>query len=334
MKYLYILSSNDTDFLLEQALLSINSLRVQMPDAFISLLVDDITASNLNGKRGEIINLVNEYQVITIEKKFNKKARSRYLKTTMRRYIEGDFLYIDNDTIITDSLSDIENTDCDIGAVLNLHLKISEYKKYSKLTLQDIRERDKKLGFVSTFNSNTHFNGGIIFCRDNAAAHNFFAEWHLLWLYCHEKGNTNDQQSFNQTNYSLGNIIHELEGIWNCQILKDGAIRFLHNSRIIHYFASKEIEKVFLLANADIMKKIKETGAVDDNIKDMLKQAKSLFAVNTRLLLIDESLGKFFDSAFYGAARRIFSSKFGAGIEFLFSPVRKYIFTPIRKRIF
>jgi hypothetical protein len=334
MKYLYVLVSDDSDLFLEQALLSITSLRMYMPDAFISLLVDDITEANLIEKRKFILELINEFKVITLDSKFNKKARSRCLKTSMRNHIEGNFLYIDNDTLITTELSDIENIQADIAAVLDWHLYLSEIENISTAHINNIREKDKKLGFVSTFKSNTHFNGGVLFCKDNENGVNFFNEWHKLWLYCFDNGNTNDQQSLNQANYNLGNVIYELEGIWNCQILKDGALRFLYNSRIIHYFASQTQKKPYLLADTFYLHEIKKCGFVNDDIKLLLKTPKSLFLKNARLLYVDNSLNNFFDSAIYGATKRLYYSKFGKGIEYLLSNIRRNMFTPLRKKLY
>jgi hypothetical protein len=39
------------------------------------------------GKRKEILSHVNELKIITIDGHFNKKARSRWLKTSMRQHL-------------------------------------------------------------------------------------------------------------------------------------------------------------------------------------------------------------------------------------------------------
>lgn len=329
MKYLYVLTSCDSDYYFEQALLSITSLRLQMPDAFISLLVDDSTEPNLTGKHGEILNLINELKSVNIDKRFNIKARSRWLKTSMRRHIEGDFLFIDCDTVIADDLSEIDSLNINLGAVLDQHICLSILSNYSPVTFKKRQIFDKKLGFLSTINSDLFFNSGVILCRDNASTHDFFKEWHRLWLYCFEKKSIKDQHSFNQANYNLANVITELPGNWNCQIVMDGSIKYLHDARIIHYFANmyaKE-ENPFILANRVIFEKIKYTGNVDKNIINMLKNPKSHFASNTRLVLIKE----FEKSVTYSVIKKIFYSKIGIIIENIFSFVHIIIFKPIRK---
>jgi len=331
MKYLYVLTSDDSDYYLEQTLLSITSLRLYMPDAFVVLLVDDVTEANLTGKRAEILKLITELKSIKIDSRFNKKARSRWLKTSMRMHITGDFFYIDNDTIIAGDLSSIENIDADIAAVLNDHIYLSEFVK---TRLHRMNVYYKKLGFVHFSSWKYFFNGGIILCKDSKTGHDFFREWHHLWFLNFELGNVTDQQSLNQVNFIMNNVVREIDGIWNCQILNDGALQFLHDAKIIHYFATHVHSKFFLLANKEYTEKIKETGVVDQKTKDMLKNPKAHIAPNTRIMLVDRSLREFYDSAICGAAKRIYYTRLGSVIEFVFSIIKKYIFTPLRKKLY
>jgi len=333
MKYLYVLASNEHDYYLEQALLSMTSLRMKMPDAFISLLVDNITETSLRGRRRAILDLVNEFKPLAINDKFNQKARSRWLKTSMRQNVEGDFLYIDGDTIIAEDLSSLENMAIDIGAVLDSHINITEKDKSFPIRLKTVKALCPKLGIASCFDLDVYFNGGIMFCKDNEIGHNFFEKWHNLWLKCFELGGLNDQSSLNISNFVLGNVIKELDGIWNCQILDDGGIKYLHNAKIIHYFSSRPGKKVFLPANDEFINSIKENGIVGQELKELIKKPKTLFTPKTRLLFVDESSQAFYDSAFCGISKRLFSTKIGAAVEFILSRIRKRIYTPLRKKI-
>ena len=333
MKYLYVLTSSENDYYLEQALLSVTSLRMQMPDAFVSLLVDTNTEATLNGSRRNILDLVNEFKSLPIDNKFNQKARSRWLKTSMRQHFEGDFLYIDGDTIITEDLSSLQYMDMDIGAVLDSHITLAEKNKHFPIRLKTIKALCQKLGIIPCFDLNVYFNGGIMFCRDNKKGHDFFKEWHRLWLGYFGLGGLNDQAPLNLSNFILGNIVKELDGIWNCQILDDGAIRYLHKAKIIHYFSSRPGKKVFIPANDDFILGVKKHGIVNLEMREFIKNSKSLFLSNTRLLLLEKSSQVFYDSAFCGIAKRIFNTKIGTVIEFVFSKIRKNIYTPIRKKI-
>jgi lipopolysaccharide biosynthesis glycosyltransferase len=121
-KIVYIVVSNDSDIYLEQSLLSMYSLRIHNPDTEIILIVDDLTDATIKGQRSNILKYITSKVVVDINEKYNSLQRSRILKTSMRKYVEGSFLYIDNDTIITSSLVEIDNFSYDIGAVKELHL--------------------------------------------------------------------------------------------------------------------------------------------------------------------------------------------------------------------
>jgi len=280
IKYLYVLVSDEMDYYLEQALMSMTSLKIQMPEAFVTLLVDDITEKTLQGKRKNILELVDELLAVKVDIHFNKKARSRWLKTSMRKHIVGDFLFIDCDTIISEDLTDIQDyNNIDIGAVLDIHvpLQISGMKNY-------FQKHDKIAGFNSSFVSDKHFNSGVIFCKDSKISHSFFDEWHRFWLAGAESKVIIDQPSFNQVN--LNNTIVELNGKWNCQILC-GGIAFLAEAKIIHYVTTSVSGRKhpYLLANIDVFEKIKNECLIDDELQKYLMCPKANFSLQTRLEL-------------------------------------------------
>jgi hypothetical protein len=289
MKYIYVLVSDEKDYYYEQAFLSIVSLKMKMPAGFVSLLIDDITEKTLVDKRRNILGYINELKVIKVDNLFNKEARSRWLKTSMRHHIEGDFLFIDCDTVIVDDLSDIGKLNLDLGAVYNEHILLNDYFKYFPYTKKPMQNRDKKLGFVSTYQSNKYFNSGVMFCRDNPVIHNFFQAWHELWMFSASKGIAKDQPAFNHANLSFNNIITEIDGIWNCQI-NYGGIRYLEKAKIIHYLGSIESPCPYLLGDMYALCIIKENGCLTHDIEERLKYPKAAFMPNTRLITNTKSL--------------------------------------------
>ena len=127
-KIIYVLVSNENDCYLEQALVSIYSLRLYNPDANLLLLVDEETSRTLeNGIRKLILNYVSKLVIVDVPFHYSKQQKSRYIKTSLRSQVIGDFLFIDCDTIINEELKDIDNLSCEIAAVPDCHLSI----KYS-----------------------------------------------------------------------------------------------------------------------------------------------------------------------------------------------------------
>jgi len=285
LKYLYVLTSDDSDFYLEQTLISITSLRMKMPNAFVSLLCDAATEATLTGKRGEIRNLVDELVSVEIDRHFNKMACSRLLKTSMRRHVKGDFLYLDSDTVVAEDLSPIADMGINLGAVLDCLYVFGSHKYYLPI-LQLVENLHKRLGFIPVETSDTYFNSGIIFCKDCPKNHEFFDEWHRLWLFCFEQGSLTDQQSLYQANYNLGNVITELDGKWNCQIMASGSVRHLADCKIIHYHGIAK-ENPYLLSSRKVHHDIKETGIVNQEIKNMLISPRALFSPDAQMRNVD-----------------------------------------------
>ena len=279
IKYLYVLASDETDYYLAQALLSITSLKMHTPNAFVSLLIDDTTEKTLKNERANILNFINELVVVNIDQYFNKKARSRWLKTSMRNHISGDFLFIDCDTVICDDLNEIESENVILGAVLDGHFPLNVKPEAKKL----IQNTGKLLGFSASFTSDNFFNSGVILCQDIPESHTFFDKWHKLWITGILQSNILfDQASFNEAN--LNGAIAEMNGIWNCQISISGGIIFLANAKIIHYFASHVCKKnPYKLADSDILRKIKDAYIIDEELKNCLLYPKQAFALDTRL---------------------------------------------------
>ena len=125
MKYLYVLVNSTTGFYTEQTYVSMLSLRHVTPDAFISLLVDDKTANIQDNNFLESIkSLVNEYKVISLPSDMSAIARSRFIKTSMREHIAGDFLFIDSDTIWASPVDEKDFT-FDIMGVLDSKIALA-----------------------------------------------------------------------------------------------------------------------------------------------------------------------------------------------------------------
>jgi lipopolysaccharide biosynthesis glycosyltransferase len=302
IKYLYVLASNDSDYYLEQSLMSITSLKMHMPSAFVSFLIDDVTEKTLVGKRKNILEFINEVKVVKIDSQFNKKARSRWLKTSMRQHIEGDFLYIDCDTIICEDLKEVENFDIDLGAVLDGHILLHDHsrRKY-------IQDGEKLLSLNFSSKTDKYFNSGVLFCRDIPICHSFFKEWHLLWLKGYLKSDI-DQPSLNQVNIDFNDMIKEINGIWNCQILV-GGMAFFVNAKIIHYFTTNGLENnPYTLTKLPIFQKIKEFCIIDDKIKEKLFHPKSEFSLQTTPIASKKIL-EIFDSYSFRVLKFIYGKK-------------------------
>ena len=238
MNIAYILISTPNDTFYEQTAVSVMTLRKVMPDANVYILVDEDTKSTFTEKR----TILEKYNVniVTIEdvpKKFNNRDRSRFIKTSMNKYLPKDFVYIDCDTIIYESLDDLPK-EPDVGMVLNRHMKISESP------VKDFFEKNaKNFGWHDGYDDK-HFNGGFMSVHGSEKSDALFALWHELWNESREKSNGTifDQTSLNEANYRLNGAITEIDGIWNCQINRNcRCMPYIHDAKILHLYTNKKM---------------------------------------------------------------------------------------------
>lgn len=280
MKYVYVLVSSEDDLYYEQCLMSAWSLRYRMPDADIIVLTDKRTAQSFTPekKRAELKKTVSQIIAVDFEDSVGKAERSRLIKTSIPDYVQGDFLYIDCDTVICDDLSSIENYKYEAAGVLDGHVMLDEHihKNY-------FLSRDKNLGFHGTKAAGLNINGGIILFRDSEYARSLFKTWNEVWKYsAYQKHDLHDQSALNEANYRTGLKMQLLPGEWNCQP-SHGGLAFLKDAKIIHYYSSEFAGKYYIpyytLADKTLQMRIKEAGSLPDNIQAMLREPKFQFAM-------------------------------------------------------
>jgi len=279
MQYLYSLTSNPGDFYYEQFLLSAASLKLLMPNATVVLLCDSKTKETLAGKRSEYEKFVSKIITVDAPGDMPQIEVSRWVRTSMRRLVSGDFLFLDGDTIVTDDLSSIIAMNIKFGACLDKHSLIDNHSKK-----KNIIEYNKNLGFDAHV-SNRHYNGGVLFCADTQEVRKLFDRWHELWLFSRSKNIQRDQPSLNMAIHENPSLFTELDGTWNCQISHNG-LPYLSGSKIIHYFATDLVlyTSPFLLASENIFKQIKQTGVIPDDALELLKNPCAAFERESRII--------------------------------------------------
>jgi hypothetical protein len=258
-------------------LLSIYSLRWRNKKAKITLLTDEQTAATFTGKRREILELIDEHRVIKVPVSFSLQQRSRFIKTSMRQHVRGDFLFVDCDTVIADKLSVAKNAvgGKHLSATLDQNCELTQ-----NVFKREIQATDKKLGYISTFITDKHYSSGVIFCRDTPKVRDFFREWHQLWYNGLVKKINIDQAAFNQANMNVGNLIVELDGSWNYQVRWCRKLRYLLNAKVIHYQGSYMYDIV-----QQVLQDLKKNPTrITPQMQTLFDQPKNCFVRNFRYL--------------------------------------------------
>lgn len=252
-KLLYVLVSSEKDIFWEQTYLSVYSVRQHNPSITISVLMDDVTYMSLVGVRNKLLEWIDEPIVINLDNKLSNMMKSRYLKTNVRNYVLGDFLYIDSDTIILDDLSKIDSFKFEMGAVYEFNRKLAD--NTGRRSLEEVLSR---FG-LHLDGSDEYYNSGVVFVRDTPGNHAFFNEWFNKWLDGTKNGVYFDQLSLGFTNKAHHNYIKPLGGEWNCQ--GKYCINYVREARIFHYLFDSAFE--FPLMCKDAFIELKKTGNIN-----------------------------------------------------------------------
>ena len=259
-KIAYALVSDRDDVYALQAWVSVVSLRRHNPDAVVVLACDRPTADSV--RTLPLAGLIDETVVIDLPEGMTARERSRRVKTGLRDAIEGDFFYIDVDTIITGPLDSIDEVDCELAAVADAHCSLED-NPYMEMN----RKNAAVLGYG--FDGETQFfNGGAVLARDTETAREFYRTWNRFYDEGTRKGIFIDQTSYARANIFLGHPMEELPGVWNCQ-LRHGT-RFLSDARVVHYlWTAKNARNPFLLGRPEIWDKMRRTMSIPPEVTEL-----------------------------------------------------------------
>lgn len=252
-KLVYVVVSDEKDTFLEMALAAVFTAKFRMPDCHVCILTDSVTDKTIHGRRADIVAFVDEKVVVEFEDSISKKTRSRYLKTNMRDYVKGDFLYVDIDTVVLQPLYEIDQLEGCLYAVPDGHVQVKDH--YFKSI---VKNETRKLGYdVETLKY--YYNSGVMFVKDTEDTHNFFSNWNEEYKR-HEMVMPQDQPSLNKINAECG-LIQLLPPEYNMQLMC--GLQYMEKAKILHFFTSMG-HPMLEIASKDFLLSMKETGLTDE----------------------------------------------------------------------
>lgn len=273
-KIVYVLASLDADVYMEQAFVSAWSARHYNPDCHIEMVCDqDTFATMKSGIRGQYKSLFDTFHVQDFRPEQSMRERSRWMKTSLRKLIEGDYLFLDSDTVVCSNLSHIDDYNFSIGMALDQNCEMKDF-----LYRTGVTNRTKRLFNVDISAETKYFNSGVAYVKDNAQTHIFYKKWHQMWMSKrYENDGIKDQASLAATNLLLGHVITEMSGDMNCQVM--ASIQYLHTAHIMHFFNTFFTAKgpsLHPFYGKNLFLEVKEQGITKDIVHKIL-QCKSLF---------------------------------------------------------
>lgn len=308
-KYVYVLTSSKGDRYYNQLLISILSLLEYCSKPNIVVLVDENTFNGLNGERAEIFNYAKIIKV-NVPSQYSKGEKSRYIKTSARRYIQGDYLFVDTDSLFCQDISLFIDSSAQIAFVEDLNLTLIER---NPTDLKVLKKTFSLLEYDFSVEE-PYYNSGIYWVKDTKETRAFFEEWHQEWKKCCEKGIALDQPSLNFVNNRKGGVIVQLNPRLNVQVTgTTGAFKYLLNPGIIHYFNGNET--FVSLTDGAILDKVQTDRSYIENI---IKNPSECFRIGV-FIPSDSKKFRFMNTESYKILLQIFLNfkKFYSFIEFI-----------------
>lgn len=212
------------------ACLSILALRRLYRSARITLLVDPATPPTLAAHYPELPGIVDDVITIPDATMDHLPTRSFYLKMRSRDVLQGDFAYLDSDTLPVRPFAEVFERDWDIALVQdrNHHCPITPCYPHWEI------ERLRKTGWDNPIPK--YFNAGIVFLRDNAAARRVVADWQARWRVLYGLGDGWDQLPLNCAIHTCAVNVLELPPAYNAMVLTHPV--HARRAKIYHYYAS------------------------------------------------------------------------------------------------
>ena len=270
MKVVYVVVSTTGDTYYEQTLISAISLKKHNPAAQVYFLVDQDTARTLTGKRTLHEKLGVTVITVDVPTDMPNMQRSRFIKTSMNRWVEGSFFYIDGDTMICDTLDGMDET-IDVGMVADGHV---EAEKHVRLAV--IKKHLRKANFPFEFFDGNYYNGGFMWYSGSMRAERLLGLWHELWLKGYKKM-PSDQSYLNEANRILRGAITEVSGIWNCQVNLPHFIKYVFDAKVLHYFSTDKTRTYYDLVDKTLQKTVLD--ATHDRLDAIIEKPKSGFGM-------------------------------------------------------
>lgn len=248
-KLVYVLTCAPEGNFIEQALLAVWSARHHNPSAHIILIIDDETDRLISGGRNEILKYISKKIVVPFEEGKTMVYRSRWIKTSVRSLVDGDFLFVDCDTVTTRSLEELDSLECGIGAVPDSHLKVKEFE-----TVLREASRAKAASFgIDLSEEEYYFSSGVLYVKDTPETHRLYDLWHSIWEQGVNKGVNIDQPSLAKANIDAGHLIERIDDRYNCVIYTQPD--FAKDASILHFTAFRNPSWLFSRRFLDIIRK-------------------------------------------------------------------------------
>lgn len=255
----YALTSEGLDMHSATSRVSVASLRISNPRARAVIVCDAQTHSNIE-RTGDPLRSEVDQWLVRDTPDGPPVFRNRFLKTSLRAWLDGPFLYLDGDTVVRGDIGALFEPDTDIAVAPN-----HSQDDIGRQIWSGDREFFARMGWP--IGGRPFVNGGVIYLNDTPAARAFSAQWHQFWLASVAVGVTRDQPSLNAAIDATRPRVRLLPHRYNAQCRMNPAVAI--DAVIDHYYSARAGAPAAAqrLAEQLVRGAVLESGAVRDLVQ-------------------------------------------------------------------
>ncbi|MGE3539934.1 MAG: hypothetical protein AB7N91_21180 [Candidatus Tectimicrobiota bacterium] len=262
MKVCYVVSASGWDQYAQMACVSASVVKRWHPHAQITVLADEITFSQWRHAPNKLLETADHVIAVDTGNLPSAGQRSRFIKTSMRQYIEGDFLFLDVDTLPLGPLEHLLTQSEPLGAALELNKDIDEH-----FFPHDLAPLYERLHWRHP--AVPYFNSGVLVVRDCQDAYQLFLDWHSKWKLSVAAGVYYDQPALNSALFEGNYAVRILSPSFNAMISYFYNPWLFRGAHIAHFFAANPIGGTLLFHLTDHLVK---TGSIDWEMYDQCRR--------------------------------------------------------------
>ncbi|MCQ2752533.1 MAG: hypothetical protein MJ189_05505 [Coriobacteriales bacterium] len=223
----YVVVDNEKLRYYNQLMKSLTSLKMYNPKIKVNVICDKNSYNIFKSKKCEIFKKA-KVKAIDLDESLGQAARSRFLKVNLRKFVKGDYLYMDTDTVVCKKLPDIKSNK---SVALSYDFHIQDKAQDLPLIAKVVNTCGIDLSECEHY-----YNSGVMWVKDDKYARKIYKKWNKWWKISSQSKLAVDQPALNRALFEEKEHVDVLDGTWNVMLSTYiTGINYLADAKIIHY---------------------------------------------------------------------------------------------------
>lgn len=278
----YVVTTNGDDVYPWLTYISASLVRRLYPSAKVVVLCDEASEGALAGKHRRLLDLADRVTAVTTGQA-TPLMRNRSVKTQVRQNVEGDFIFLDGDTLPIRPFAELCRGDFAAALDRCVGSRLARFPAFAV-------PHYEALGWPHP--TKRYYNAGVMFMRENAVMRRVGVEWHERWKAFSARGAHQDQPSLNSAIDAIGPDARVLPMRYNSMVLVE--LLFAWRARIFHYhIATSGGRPETTTVLGKLLEHLQATGEIDWELVDRTARTGDPFVAPRGSVLGQIMLGKY-----------------------------------------